>query len=86
MNKKDSLKFSFLIAIPAIIGAFVFESFSLTDVYRIPLNISIMSFLISFLAGLGAIYLLYSLLKKSKLYIFGYYCLFLGIILLIRFF
>lgn len=86
LNKKDSLKFSFLIAIPAIIGAFVFESFSVTDIYKIPLSISIISFLISFIAGLCAIYLLYSILKKSKLYIFGFYCLLLGIILLIRFF
>jgi len=85
MIKKDSVKFSFLIAIPAIIGAFIFESFSLTDIYKIPLNISIISFLVSFLAGLCGIYLLYSILKRSKLYIFGFYCLILGIIL-VRFF
>jgi undecaprenyl-diphosphatase len=83
MTKKDSLKFSFFLAIPAIIGAFVFESFSKADIYKIPLNLSILTFLIAFLTGLGAIYLLYKTLKNSKLYIFGIYCLLLGIIVLI---
>jgi len=85
LNKKDALKFSFLIAIPAIVGAYVFESLSQLNIHSIPINIALISFVISFLAGLSAIYLLFSVLKKSKLYIFGYYCLFLGILLLVWF-
>lgn len=87
MNKEDALNFSFILSIPAIIGAFIFELLSAEPVgsLYISLGLNISAFIISLITGLIAIYLLRTALKKSKLYLFGLYCLILGIIILMIF-
>jgi undecaprenyl-diphosphatase len=87
MRRVEAFKFSFILSIPAIIGAFLFETISGSkgSFINISLGVNIFAFLISLIAGLIAMRLLYSALKNSKLYLFGFYCLILGIILVVIF-
>lgn len=84
-NKELATKFSFLISIPAILGATIFE---VKDVLEVglgdfTLGILIAGILSSFLAGLFAIRTLINFIKKEKLYYFSYYTWAVGSIILI---
>jgi len=88
IDKKLAFKFSFLLAVPAVIGANLLE---LTNVIvgNIQINLlqAIVSTLISFIAGYISLKFLYNLLQKGKFYLFCYYCWMLGTLLLLyRFF
>lgn len=87
MQKKDAFNFSFILSIPAIIGAFIFELFSEkpSNAIHISTGVSMFAFFTSLITGFFAMYLLYYVLKSSKLHLFGFYCLILGIILLVVF-
>ena len=84
LDRKKAGEFSFLIAIPAIVGAFIFE---LKDVGELmaqvnpaPLAAGIVS---SFVVGLVSLLLLLRLVRGGKLYLFSLYLIPLGIISLI---
>lgn len=84
-NKELATKFSFLISIPAILGATVFE---VKDVLEVglgdfSLGIILAGVLSAFLAGLLAIKTLINFIKKEKLYYFSYYTWIVGIIIVI---
>jgi len=85
VEKEDAGRFSFLISIPSILGASLFEyirtSSEITTVVKS--NIYIYSFIVSFIIGFLALKLLVAFLKKGKLYIFGIYCLIAGILSII---
>ena len=85
VEKEDAGRFSFLISIPSILGASLFEyirtSSEITTVVKS--NIYIFSFIVSFIIGFLALKLLVAFLKKGKLYIFGIYCLIAGILSII---
>lgn len=84
MKKREAFNFSLILSIPAIIGAFLFELISESNpsTINISMGVNIFAFVISLLTGFFAIKLLYSVVKNSKLYLFGFYCLILGIILI----
>ena len=83
MKRKEAFKFSFLVSIPAILGAFLLK---LPDMQQetIPFSL-VVGFFISMIVGFFALFLLKMLLKKSRLYWFAIYCFFLAIFLVIRF-
>lgn len=77
MKKKEAFRFSFLIAIPAILGAFLFK---LPDMrMESGIGMYIFGFLIALIVGFFSLYLLKMVLKKSRIYWFALYCLLLGI-------
>lgn len=69
LNRKEAIKYSFLISIPAILGAFVLESGGL----KIS-GWSVIGFLGALIVGLASLYFLRFLTLKKKLRYFSYYC------------
>lgn len=80
IRKENLIKFSFLMAIPAIIGAFILEAKNLTLTNPLPL---ILGSLTAMIVGYFALKLMIKTIEKGKLHYFAYYCLVLGILILI---
>ena len=79
--KKDAAQFSFLLAIPAILGATIITFLDLDPVIRESMTPQLITIvLISFLSGYLALRLLIKLLERGKLYYFGFYCIIMGVI------
>ena len=82
MGYEFSFKFSFLLSIPAILGALVLE-FS-----GIPFNSEFIPYLfigmaLSAFFGIMALSLLKRIILKERFHLFAYYCLFAGIVIVI---
>jgi undecaprenyl-diphosphatase len=84
LPKDYIVQFSFILGIPAILGANVLE---IGDAMKEQVSIELMPMLVGVvvaaLVGLFAIKALQWLIKNDKLYLFGYYCLILGALTLI---
>ena len=82
LNRELAGRFSFLLFIPAIIGAtiFKFEMAAITEIGLIPFFAGIF---VSFLVGLVALKITMNMLKKGNLVYFAPYCLLAGIIAII---
>lgn len=78
-NRKDSARFSFLIGLPAMLGASLMELKSMTAL-NIPVMDLTIAFVITFITGLAGIFLLIKLLRIKKLKYFGFYLITLIII------
>ena len=83
LNEKDAMKFSFLMAIPIIIGANILSIGNQT----LPLEL-FWATLVSFLVGLLGIHIVfkYVLNKKNNFKWFGIYCLLLSFVLVLYLF
>ncbi|MEW6356142.1 MAG: undecaprenyl-diphosphate phosphatase [Planctomycetota bacterium] len=88
VDRETAARFSFLLSIPAILGAAVWEaswaaaqeaSGAARDVAWLPLLIGIM---VSFAVGYLALKLLLRFVKRGKLHVFAYYCLPAGLLAL----
>tara|TARA_B110001454_G_scaffold216434_1_gene239678 strand:+ start:229 stop:975 length:747 start_codon:yes stop_codon:yes gene_type:complete len=77
VNKEDAVRFSFLMAIPLILGASLLS----TDIATI--SSSILGIFISFIFGWIAIYMSNILLQNKKYWMFSIYCFSMSIILFI---
>ncbi|MCK5848829.1 MAG: undecaprenyl-diphosphate phosphatase [Caldisericia bacterium] len=82
MKSLDAFKFSFLISIPAILGAFILEIGSIESTAALFSSASLIAFFVAVVVGLGALWILKWILKMKKLYWFGFYCVALGIMLI----
>jgi len=82
IDKKTVFKFSFLLSIPAIIGANLLELIKepIVETDILPLFICVIT---SALIGYLSLKILYSMLKKGKFYYFSFYCFILGLLVLI---
>jgi len=80
VDKRKVTRFSFLLSIPAIIGAFVFEIGTISEIEIMP---SIIGFITSFFVGYVSLRFLLNLIYKNKFWIFAIYCWIIGILLLI---
>ena len=85
MKREDAARFSFLLSIPIIFGAGIFElrdmlNASVSGVSNVELLIG---FLVAFIVGLLSIKLFFSLIKKTRFYVFAIYCVIISIIGLI---
>jgi len=73
MERREAFEFSFLLAVPAITGAFLLEARKVDlAVLRPPALAAGM--VVAFLAGLGALYVLGRAVTGRKLHWFAYYC------------
>jgi len=82
-DRKTVFQFSFYLAIPAILGALVLQT---PDLVYSPcgyLGQGILGMLIAGLVGYGALKLLEKTLLSAKFWLFGIYCLVLGIVILL---
>jgi undecaprenyl-diphosphatase len=82
LNRSSAATFSFLLAIPAILGAGVLEGISM---YRhgsgpqTPVSWLLFGAFVSFVVGLGALWLLNRWLQSGRIHVFAWYCIVLGI-------
>jgi undecaprenyl-diphosphatase len=78
LKREVAIKFSFLLAIPAILGASVLQlgEFNFTPFLIIPL-------VITFLTGLFAIHIFLTKIKSRNLKYFAYYCWIVALLILI---
>lgn len=77
-----AFRFSFLLLLPATIGATVFK---LKDVKTSipPVLPMLLGAVVAFAVGLVALHILSKILKQGRIHIFGFYCLALGLLVLL---
>jgi len=82
LNRELAARFSFLLSIPAILGAAVVQ---VKDINGIDVNAAVLiaGFLASMIFGYLAIKLLLKIIKERTLMIFAYYCWIVGIVTII---
>ncbi len=80
-----AFRFSFLLAIPAIIGAACSETLNVKpgDILASDIPGYAVGTITAFLVGLMALPLLLKIIRSRRLYVFGVYCLLLGVSLLL---
>lgn len=85
MSPSAAAEFSFLLAIPAIFGAFVLDAmksgaalFSSGEI-----GLYLVGVAVSFLFGILSIHYLLKLIRRGRFFLFGFYCLVAGVISLI---
>ena len=85
INRELAARFSFLLSIPAILGAFIFE---IKDYKQMLFQVDIISLLLgtglAFISGYLALKILFRIIKKHRLDIFAYYCWILGLFFLTK--
>ena len=85
MSRSAAATYSFLLAIPALAGAGVYEAFSMLRHHEplstSPGNLAIGAAL-SFVVGLVALALLQRVLERGRLHYFGWYCIALGLVVI----
>jgi len=82
LKKEAAIKFSFLLAIPLILGASIFE-FDNLILQEINYSILLISFILTFLVSFISIKVIINIIKKDRFYLFGIYNISLGILVLI---
>ncbi len=81
IKKEEAIKFSFLLAIPAILGATILKTLE-ANPSDFNLNLLI-GMLITILVGYFSLKFLIRIILKNKFHYFSYYCFALGLIILI---
>ncbi|MBW1998875.1 MAG: undecaprenyl-diphosphate phosphatase [Deltaproteobacteria bacterium] len=82
MDRELAARFSFLLAIPAVIGALGLQ-IKVGGPGNVPVSVLLSGFLTSTLTGLLALKLLLRIVKKGRLYYFAPYCWALGLAVLL---
>jgi undecaprenyl-diphosphatase len=85
MSRSAAASFSFLLAIPALAGAGVYETYSMLkdgETLSTPASYLALGALVSFGVGLVALRLLDAVLQRGKLHWFGWYCIALGAVVI----
>ena len=79
INRQEIAKFSFLLSVPAILGAAVLES---KDLVLVDFGAIVVGTLTSIIVGYFALKYLLKLLYQNKFHYFSYYCWALGLVVL----
>lgn len=80
LDKEFSAKFSFILSIPAILGAFLLQAKDIGGALDVNFLPVILGFIAAFIAGYAAIKWMLELIQKRSLDIFAYYCWIMGIV------
>ena len=84
MARSEAARFSFFLAIPAILGAAVLEGKDVLDAGGVTsLGPTLAGAAAAFLVGLGALQLLIGLLNRGRLNLFAYYCWAAGVLAIV---
>ncbi len=82
IKREDAVKFSFLMAVPLILGASILELDNLAA-SSIDFKILAVSFIITFLTSVAAIKVLLKIVREKHFYLFGIYNILVGILILL---
>jgi undecaprenyl-diphosphatase len=84
LSRNAAAAFSFLLAIVAIAGAGVLEAIDVAEKGHLstPVGYMLLGAAVSFVVGLGALWVLNRWLERGRLQIFAWYCIVLGIAVL----
>jgi undecaprenyl-diphosphatase len=85
LNRELSARYSFMLAIPAILGAGILSLHGLIADPNVDVTIALIGAGVSFVVGYFALVSLLRLVKKAKLYLFAPYCWTAGIAALLIF-
>jgi len=85
LSPSKAFSFSFLLSLPAILGAQLLQLNKLSVVNSHEIIILLSAFLSAFIAGLIALKLLRQVLRRGQFHYFAYYCLFLSLFALVWF-
>ncbi|MEA2004742.1 MAG: undecaprenyl-diphosphate phosphatase [Acidobacteriota bacterium] len=80
-NRRESARFSFLLSIPAILGACLFQ-LQKNDWASQPWGLLLTGIFVASVFGYFALVFLSNLVQKGKFYVFSFYCFFAGIMAL----
>ncbi len=80
LNKEFAAKFSFILSIPAILGAFLLQVKDIGSAMDANFLPVILGFIASIIAGYAAIKWMLDLIQNKSLDIFSYYCWLMGLI------
>ncbi|KJJ84028.1 UDP-diphosphatase [Candidatus Omnitrophus magneticus] len=81
IKAEEAFNFSFLLSVPAVLAAVIYETFKVLKGVEPILNPAwnyILGIIISFLVGLVSLPLLARVINGRKLYLFGIYCFIIG--------
>ncbi len=84
LSRETSARYSFLLSIPAIIGAMALELGEALVSGFPPAGVVLLGAFIAAAAGYGALRVLIHLVKKGNLHVFAPYCWLLGVLAIIR--
>ncbi len=81
VKEEDAFRFSFLMSVPAILGAVLFKvmSFDSVDIVGGSIPGYVAGVVTAFVAGLVSLFFLWKALKVRRLYVFGIYCVVVGV-------
>lgn len=82
-NRQTAFRFSFYLFIPATLGALTLQIPELAKSSNSDLAQYLLGMLLAGFSGYLSLTILESVLKSAKLYLFGFYCLILGVIILL---
>jgi undecaprenyl-diphosphatase len=82
IDRREIFRFSFLLSIPAIIGAAVFE-FTTVSLVGCDMPCMTLGAAIAAVVGYLSLKLLLRLVVNKQFYLFSYYCLALGLLILL---
>ncbi len=83
LDKETAAKYSFLLSIPAILGAGIFILKDIHVYTALPVKIMLIGFITSGIVGYGSLRFLVHMVKKGQLHFFAPYCWVAGITVLI---
>ena len=82
MNKEDSETFTFLMLFPLVIGS-LFLNIKDFNFHSSSTVLFLISFIVSFMVTLFSLKLLSTVVRKGKIYYFSYYCIIIGMVVMI---
>ena len=82
LDKEFAAKFSFILSIPAILGAAVFQLKDLSG-GNVEIGACIAGFIVAVISGYFAISVLLKIIREKSLDIFAYYCWIVGLVVLV---
>ena len=80
VGREEAARLSFLAMIPAVFGAALLEAKDITSFEGSQVAIVIAGLVVSSIVGYGALALLIRFVKRGKLFIFGPYCITVGVL------
>lgn len=80
IDKTWSFVFSFLVSIPVILGAALFDFKKISNIFSVVRLELAAGFLASFVCGMAALWILKRFIDRSRFFYFGFYCLALAVL------